>query len=166
MVYSVCSEGDVDADDRFNSVRHGGLQNELEPAEWGAFSNLCMVVSNNYGAILQNWGSYSTNELVRFTVLNAVAYSGECVYTNFFDRFMTDCAPSQGSVALPDVEYLCSPFGTPLEEYVALQYDNPTISNLLAQVASFAENHGGTNLLSGCRQRITGAAKQYFLENK
>lgn len=161
---STCGNAD-EANTRFAGVRGGGFLIELEGSEWQAFSNLCAVVSNQYPTILGNWGKYCTNELVRFSVLNAVAFSGECVYTNFLDRLMANSTGS-GTTDVSSVEYLYSPFGTPMEEFLAMRYDMPSISNLLVRVSNLAERTGNTNLVRSCSQRISGAVKQYLLENR
>lgn len=151
---------------RFDSARHGGFLNELEDCQWGVFSNFCMAVSNSSESILQNWSRYSTNELVRFTILNGIAFSGECVYTNFVNRFVTDVPTRLVGSERPTVEYLLFPFGTPLEEHVAMTYDNPTISNVLCQASRYFEGCGETNLLNWCRQCLAGDMRQYYRENR
>lgn len=166
--YMMFSSGDVsseDSDSRFSCLRSGGFLIELEDAEWQAFSNLCIVVSNHYPTILQNWDKYYTNEVVRFSVLNAVSFSGDCVYTNFFERIVTSFTPSH-YVDLESLGYLVAPFGTPMEQYAAMHHDDHTISNVLDRVATLAENQGNTNLVRACRQRISGEVKQYLLDNR
>ena len=165
MVFSSGTGNSDDPDSRFACVRSGGFQIELEDAEWRAFSNLCVVVSNHYPTILQNWCRYYTNEMVRFSVLNAVSFSGECVYTNFFERLASSFTPSHDA-DWQSLEYLVAPFGTPMEQHAAMFHDNQTISNILEHVATLAENGGSTNLVRGCRQRISGEVKQYLLENR
>jgi len=162
----VSGDGDLSkSDSRFDCVRHGGMLNELEDHEWQSFSNLCTIVSNCYPTILQNWEKYHTNEVVRFSVLNAVAFSGECVYTNFFERFVANFTPPNDS-DMESLRYLVAPFGTPMEQQVAMKYDDPVISNLLSRIVILAETHGDTNLVISCRQRISGCVKQYMLENR
>lgn len=150
---------------RFACIRHGGFLNELEDNEWSAFSNLCMTVSNSYVTIFQNWGAYSTNEVVRFSILNAVSFSGETIYTNSLDRLVLNSS-NLNEVDLPSVEYLYSPFGTPMEQYLAMNFDVPSVSNLLVRISSLAERCGNTNLVRSCSRRISGEMKQWILENR
>lgn len=156
--------------DRFQSVRGGGVSLELEGTELMAFSNLCSVVSNHASFIANSWQSYATNECVRFSVLSAICYSGQAIFTNFTDRILAyyEMSPdgSSDSSYYPVIKFLLSPYGTPTEKYFVNDYDQFGVSNLLMRISSVFSTRGHTNEVMWCSRILSGETKQMFLQEE
>ena len=164
--------GDSSADDemifrRFLDVRGGGVFNELEGSELVAFSNLCLVVSNNAANIANSWRSYATNECVRFTVLSAVGCSGCMTFTNFTDRILSvyeSTGVGTGDSRCFVLSFLVSPYGTPMERYFVNSYDQGGVSNLLVRISAIFAEENRTNDVLRCNRILSGETKRLNLQ--
>ena len=171
-VRAVYVGGDSSADDemifrRFLDVRGGGVFNELEGSELVAFSNLCLVVSNNAANIANSWRSYATNECVRFTVLSAVGCSGCMTFTNFTDRILSvyeSTGVGTGDSRCFVLSFLVSPYGTPMERYFVNSYDQRGVSNLLVRISAIFAEENRTNDVLRCNRILSGETKRLNLQ--
>ena len=153
------------AKSRFFGVRGGGIRFELFDDEMQRFKLIVNVVSNNYGAIASDWHTYQTNEMVRFTTLSAVGYSGYNNYTNFIDRFLTFCetAPVPGTNYWESIEFLSGPYGTPMESQLPLNYESPIVSNIIIRMRSYAIKRGDTESINFYNTVLSGEWKRQYL---
>ena len=120
----------------FSGVRGGGVAMELEGEHLTRFTNLVEIVSNNCGSIAANWRTYETNEMVRFTVLSAVGYSGYDNYTNFVNTVITPSCSLLYTNRWETVKFMLDPYGTEMEHQLALNYENPVVSNIIKKIIS------------------------------
>lgn len=126
-----------DAETLFAGVRGGdGLAGNVDTGK--SFLELIPVVSNNYASVERNWNAYGTNEVVRFTVLSAVAFSGICVYTNFTAAMVARCEQGNDTNDWESVRFLVSPIMTPQERAMMLNYDRPPFNDLLSRIRACA----------------------------
>ncbi len=150
---------------RFYGIRGGyGMGMDLNGYERSAFSNLCAVVSNKYVEVASDWRSYSTNELVRFSVLSAIGFSGRDIYTNFTGRILSLYESFPSDDGWRSVVFLQCPYGTPMEWCLTFDYDKPGISNLIQRISAAASQHGSTNVVSTCDEMLSGESKRVHLE--
>lgn len=150
---------------RFYGIRGGyGMAMELKGCEKSAFSNLCAVVSNKYVEVASDWRSYSTNELVRFSVLSAIGFSGRDIYTNFTGRILSHYESFPSDDGWRSVVFLQCPYGTPMEWCLTFDYDKPGISNLIQRISAAASQQGNTNVVSTCDEMLSGESKRVHLE--
>ena len=147
--------------DFFITVRGGGVDLEMPTANFFEFASF---VSNNCSAIAADWPTYETNEMVRFTTLSAVGYSGVDNYTNFVDRILALHEGNVNSCGWETVRFLFHPYGTASHNTLDIYYDTSTVSNIIQRVRAIAIQRGDTNLLFTCDFMASGAQKQIILE--
>ena len=147
--------------DYFLAVRGGGVDLEMPTADFFEFASF---VSNNCSAIAADWPTYETNEMVRFTTLSAVGYSGVDNYTNFVDRILALHEGNVNSCGWETVRFLFHPYGTASHNTLDIYYDTSTVSNIIQRVRAIAIQRGDTNLLFTCDFMASGAQKQIILE--
>ncbi len=107
----------------FRCVRGGGVDFELDGIHLERFMDLVKVVSNNCSQIASDWYSYETNEMVRFTTLSAVGYSGYNNYTNFVDKLLAFAETDTRTNYWRSLRFIMSPYGTRQENRLALNYE-------------------------------------------
>ena len=156
-VASIFSGGDLSETNRlFAAVRGGGFDNELDSCQ---FNDLNSYVSNNCNQILSSWSLYRTNEVVRFSVLSAVGFSGVDVYTNTLScllaSFESGCTSEWASI-----EFVASPYGTPLDGILARRISAPGFSNLVSRVKSASLLMSDADTSDWCDEVLSGAAKR------
>ena len=150
----------------FDSVRGGGVQMDLEGMQLERFFDLSSYVSNHCAEIAADWRTYETNEMVRFTTLSAVGYSGFCNYTNFVDIVATRRLSDPSLCSWDTVQFLISPYGTPGEAYLGLNCDLPVVSNIVLKIRQIAVMENNTNAVNGCDSFLSGEWKRHHLEMK
>ena len=131
------------------------------------FYELIPVVSNNCCKILQGWDAYATNEVVAFTVVNAAAYSGGDVLVRFAKEALLHYERTKATNDWRILKYLLLPDLTPQMHFIELNYDNPTINDLLVRFRACAKAREDTQGLEDwCDEVLSGDAKKYYLELK
>ena len=118
--------------------------------------DLVNVVSNNCSEIASDWHTYETNEMVRFTTLSAVGYSGYGNYTNFIDRLLTYSETDTRTNYWHSLRFIMSPYGTKQENKLALRYEDATVSNFFVRLRQQAINYGETNSVNWCDDVLSG----------
>ena len=156
----------VSAFSRFVGVRGGGVKNEFFDEEMSKFTNLVTAVSNNCLSIATDWQTYETNEMVRFTVLSAVGYAGYGNYTNFVNTIVVVSQTNSMYCTLETLDFLISPYGTPGEAYLGLNFHESTISNILDTIRYKANIANDTNIVSSCDAFLSGEWKREYLDMK
>lgn len=131
-----------------------------------AFSQLCISVSNNVSQITDNWTSYCSNEVVRFSVLNACCYSGSECYTNFTMSLCSEINISSTTEEWESVSFLVSPYGTPLERYLIMNYNTPGISNIVERILTVSRSRHDDSITEICEGILSGAAKTEYEEDR
>ena len=148
--------------DYFLAVRGGGVDKEMETAAFFDFRNF---VSNNYEAIASDWRTYETNEMVRFTTLSAIGYTGFDNMTNFADRILSDYEADTNFCSWATIEFVDAPRGTRANiHYLSMNYDKPGISNLIQRIRTLAVAKGDDNIRDGCDYKLSGASKAECLD--
>lgn len=147
--------------DSFVTVRGGGFCNEMEEEK---ILPLVSVVSNNCEAIADDWTMYETNEMVRFTTLCAIAYSGYDNYVEFADHMLSRHEADTNSCSWATVRFACLPYGTRLHDALEMHYETPVASNILTRLRALAIRHGDEALRNSCDLKLSGAAKREALE--
>ncbi len=148
---------------QFLAVRGGGFFNEMDEQ---CIQPLAIIVSNNCTAIADDWQTYETNEMVRFTTLCAAAYSGFDNYTNFLDRILARYESDTNSCSWATVRFIFSPYGTVSDIALELNYDAPAVSNILQRMRVIAVANDNVQLLQKCDRLMSGEAKRELLELK
>lgn len=150
----------------FCAVRGGGMCNDLNDQDFPKLYELCAVVSNHCDEIVADWHTYETNEMVRFTTLNAFSYAGYDYMTNLAVNVIGQYATNTNYCSWDTVKFLRNPYGTPLEWYMSRNYDVPAISNALLTVKANAESVGDSNIFHSCERDLSGETKTWYLEMK
>ena len=151
---------------RFLGVRGGGINNEFFDDEIRKFTNLVEIVSNNCASIAADWRTYETNEMVRFTVLSAVGYSGYDNYTNFVNAVITPSCSLLYTNRWETVKFMLDPYGTEMEHQLALNYENPIVSNVVQRIKSESILQSNTNYINWCSEILSGEWKRWYLDMK
>ena len=151
---------------RFLGVRGGGINNEFFDDEIRKFTNLVEIVSNNCASIAADWRTYETNEMVRFTVLSAVGYSGYDNYTNFVNTVITPSCSLLYTNRWATVKFMLDPYGTEMEHQLALNYENPIVSNVVQRIKSESILQSNTNYINWCSEILSGEWKRWYLDMK
>jgi len=150
--------------DVFYSVRGG------DGFDYGSvrepFRELIPVVSNNCGKILQDWDAYAANEVVSWTVLNAVCHSGVSLYLMSADSIVSRYELSGTSNDWKSVRFLFAPYRTPQELTMTLMCEDVSVRSLLGRIRECAFRRGDSNVVERCETRLSGEAKKHYLELK
>ena len=152
--------------DYFYAVRGGGVRLDLEDRDMPKFLALTACVSNHCAEIAADWRTYETNEVVRFTTLSAVGYSGYSNFTNFADIVTTQRLSDPSFCSWNTVSFLLSPYGTPCDPSIGLNYDNPVVSNIVLKIRQIAVVENNTNEVDTCDVFLSGEWKREYLEMK
>lgn len=150
----------------FLSVRGGGVQQDLYDSDMPKFLALSSFVSNHCAEIAADWRTYETNEVVRFTTLSAIGYSGYNNFTNFADIVTTRRLSDPSLCSMETVSFLLSPYGTPCDPSIGLNYDNPVVSNVILKIRRIAVMENNTNEVDACNVFLSGEWKRHHLEMK
>ena len=152
--------------DHFVSVRDGGVGRMLSGEHLARFGALSSFVSNHCAEIAANWPTYETNEVVRFTTLSAVGYSGFDNMTNFALSVIGQYSSNTNYCGWNTIKFLRNPYATPMEWYMTMNHEESAISNALATIMAKANERGDTNAVAICEQDLSGEAKVRILELK
>ena len=135
---------------------------------WGSlkqpFLEFVPVVSNNAVQITEDWDSYATNEVVSYTVLSAIGFSGFNVYTNFLESMLLRYEQTQTSNNWEVVRYLLLPINTPLENGLLLKNNNVAVSNMLLRIKTFAIQRNENKIKRLCERFISSEARRRYLD--
>ena len=135
---------------------------------WGSlkqpFLEFVPVVSNNAVQITEDWDSYATNEVVSYTVLSAIGFSGFNVYTNFLESMLLRYEQTQTSNNWEVVRYLLLPINTPLENGLLLNNNNVAVSNMLLRIKTFAIQRNENKINRLCERFISSEARRRYLD--
>ena len=135
---------------------------------WGSlkqpFLEFVPVVSNNAVQITEDWDSYATNEVVSYTVLSAIGFSGFNVYTNFLESMLLRYEQTQTSNNWEVVRYLLLPINTPLENGLLLNNNNVAVSNMLLRIKTFAIQRNENKIKRLCERFISSEARKRYLD--
>jgi hypothetical protein len=150
----------------FRAVRGGGIDFELDGVHLERFMDLVNVVSNNCSEIASDWYAYETNEMVRFTTLSAVGYSGYNNYTNFVDKLLTLAESDARTNYFESLDFIMGPYGTREESSIAVNYENGIISNLVVRFRNQSLKVSDTNNVNWCDKVLSGEWKRDYLDMK
>jgi hypothetical protein len=148
----------------FSGVRGGGVDFELDGIHLERFMDLVKVVSNNCSQIASDWYSYETNEMVRFTTLSAVGYSGYNNYTNFVDKLLAFTETDTRTNYWRSLRFIMLPYGTKQETKLALTYEDEVVSNIFVRIRQQANNNVDTNSVNFCNRVLSGEWKREHLQ--
>jgi hypothetical protein len=152
--------------EHFIGVRGGGVDFELDGIHRERFMDLVNVVSNNCSEIASDWYAYETNEMVRFTTLSAVGYSGYNNYTNFVDKILTLAESDARTNYFESLDFIMGPYGTREESSIAVNYENGIISNLVVRFRNQSLKVSDTNNVKWCDKVLSGEWKRDYLDMK
>ena len=139
---------------------------DLEDRDMPKFLALTACVSNHCAEVAADWRTYETNEVVRFTILSAVGYSGYNNFTNFADIVTAQLMSNPSLCSSCTMNFLVSPYGTPNETYMGLNYDNPVVSNIITRIRQVEVSLNQTNGVNACDAFLSGEWKREYLEMK
>lgn len=151
-----------DSERAFQSIRAGGIATDLG---WEAFEPVCLTVSNHCAEIIADWHTYETNEMVRFTTLSALCFSGFANYTNTINHILAGYEADTNFCSWATIRFLNLPYGTSSQLDLQWSYDWPGVSNLVLRLRAAAEAHGDTNTVNMCNATIDGSLKQDCLDS-
>lgn len=165
QVLDVYSQGARAPYDKFTSVSCGhGISAELDRGiAMTNFLRYCSTVSNNFDRITTNWSAFETNEMVRYTTISAVGYCGADLYTNFCNRVL-DSRMEANDDQMETAVTLLYPEGTPMYNYLMMNYNLPGISNIVHRIREIAIQNNKTNTAERCADILSGAEKIYYIE--
>lgn len=154
-----------DAETLFMGVRGGdGLVGNADTEK--PFLELVAAVSNNHAAIERSWDGYGTNEVVRFTVLSAVGFSGVDVYTNFTAAIVARCERTGDTNDWESVRFLLTPVMTDQERAFMMNYDKPPYDDLLRLIRDCATRRNDTKTVEVCDEYLSGEPRREYLDLK
>ena len=104
--------------------------------------------------------------MVRFTVLSAVGYSGYDNYTNFVNTVITPSCSLLYTNRWETVKFMLDPYGTEMEHQLALNYENPIVSNVVQRIKSESILQSNTNYINWCSEILSGEWKRWYLDMK
>lgn len=146
-----------------NGAIGGGLIYNVSEEEWRRFLYYTEAVSNNCAEIIADWQSYETNEMVRFTTLNAIVYSGFDNYTNCIENLLSRYEADTNYCGWATMRFLAVPMGTQEGEYLLTNhYAEPAVSNILMRFKTQAENHGDVPIAKICGDMLSGKDKERY----
>jgi len=149
--------------DYFLAVRGGGVDLEMPTTNFFEFASF---VSNNCSAIAADWPTYETNEMVRFTTLSAVAYSGFDRMTNLADRVLAGYEANTNYCGWDTIRFINYPYGASTNKYyLTMNYEQPAVSNIISRLRALAVARGDEGLREMCDERLSGEAKRNCLES-
>ena len=149
--------------DFFITVRGGGVDLEMPTADFFEFASF---VSNNCSAIAADWPTYETNEMVRFTTLSAIAYSGFDRMTNLADRVLAGYEANTNYCGWDTIRFINYPYGASTNKYyLTMNYEQPAVSNIISRLRALAVARGDEDLREMCDERLSGEAKRNCLES-
>ena len=147
----------------FRCVRGGGVNLEMDGIHLERFMDLVSVVSNNCEAIASDWHTYETNEMVRFTTLSAVGFSGYNKYTNFVRRLLDSYDEVPRTNSWKSIQFISGPYGIPMDFQLALNYESSIVSNLISRIKKHAAVNNATNDFNWCNKVLSGEWKRNYL---
>ncbi len=148
--------------DHFLAVRGGGVEQELSTTN---FSSFCSFVSNNFESIVADWQVYETNEMVRFTTLSAIGYTGFTHMTNLADRILSEYEADTNYCSWATIRFINLPHGTKANTYyLAMNYELPAVSNLISRIKALAVAHGDDSMRNICDEDLSGESKRHALD--
>ena len=147
--------------DHFLSVRGDGVASAMEMQNFMPFVH---CVSNHSAEIAANWRTYETNEMVRFTTLSAVGFSGFDNYTNFVDAILSQYESDTNVCSWSTIKFLKAPYGTAEAMSIELNYDIPVVSNILLRIRAAAIAQGDDRMRQTCDFELSGEGKQDYLD--
>lgn len=123
---SFCAESDMD-DAR--SINEWGFSFAVRRTS--TFTNACAVVLNNWQYAMDDWAYYATNSEARLFFKNLCGFAGTNTLIGVWNRMLDISSANTNACTPMTVMELHDAPATPLEDFVMLHYDNPTISNCL-----------------------------------
>ncbi len=149
----------------YHGVVGGGF---LQDGMSDQFTSFCSFVSNRCEDIVSDWPTYETNDMVRFTLQSAIGFCGFKCQTNLAVKVLSLYEGSTNTVSYGTVEMAGFPYGVPLdaENYLALHYDTPGVSNIITRIQNIAVAMSDTNTVDVCVQCLSGEKKREYLEMK
>ena len=164
QVVSVLSVDGMDPNVQFNSAVGGGMRNECMSEE---YMSLCNYVSNHCASIVTDWLSYETNSTVRFVVASAIGFAGFENQTNFASRVLALYEADTNVISKATLDLAVSPDGPPdAENYLALHYDTPGVSNLILRLRAVSSQNGDCARVEILDDILAGSAKEEYLNMK
>ena len=64
------------------------------------------------------------------------------------------------------MSFLLSPYGTPCDPSIGLNYDNPVVSNIITRIRQVEVSLNQTNGVNACDAFLSGEWKREYLEMK
>ncbi len=132
-----------------------------------AFRSFCTFVSNHCDAIASDWNSYETNDMVRFTTLSAIGFSGFHNLTNVADKVLSLYEANTNSVCWSTINMLCTP-DDPAEatSYLGLHYEDPGVSNLVLRFRQAGVSASNDAFVQYCDSCLAGEEKAKYQDMK
>lgn len=150
--------------DYFLAVRGGGVAQEMDMQRFMPFVHF---VSNNCAAISADWMAYETNDMVRFTTLSAVGFSGFDNLTNLATHVLSLYEADANAISWQTIEMLSGPDDPPdAAHYLCLNYDVPGVSNLVNRFKAIYVGRGEMDRASLFDADLSGEGKRDYLDMK
>ena len=160
-VQEVYADSDESPQELFYGVKCGGFMQEHCTE---TFKSFCLFVSNNCEEITQDWMSYETNEMARFTIQSAVGFTGMANQLCFAEGILSLREANPGFISDETMEMVWSPDGpADAEHYLSLNYDCPGVSNLISRMITIASEIGRTGVVSRLERDLSGVSKTIYL---
>lgn len=125
-------------------VRNWGLGASVTTQE--CFSVLVGALTSNQTAIVTDWNYYSTNAFAREIVLCAGHYGTVETHVGIYSNMLEVADLASDTNFCKGLAGFADGAATPLENYMALHYDEPAISNLWIKTVQFLSQN--TNMLN------------------
>ena len=148
----------------YHAALGGGMVSECMN---DTFRSLCHFVSNHCDEIAADWMAYETNDMVRFTTLSAVGFSGFDNLTNLASHVLSLYEADANAISWQTIEMLSGPDDPPdAAHYLCLNYDVPGVSNLVNRFKAIYVGRGELERASMFDADLSGEAKRDYLDMK
>jgi len=149
--------GDADRDDAFKSIRGGCFCSEVNMTNFMPF---CEFVSNRFDAIVADWHTYETNDMVRYVTICGLGYSGFANYTNFLSKALVLYEADTNSCSWATIKHLHCIAGTRAQYYLDMNYETLAVGNMVRTIKRLAIANGDVKTANCCDHILSGDSKR------
>lgn len=145
----------------FRGIQNGPICHEVSITNFVPF---CAFVSNRCDAILADWRTYETNDMVRYMTLCALGFSGFSNYTNFLSQTLSRYEANTNYCGWGTIKHLLNLRGTRAAYYLDMNYETPEIGDMVQTIKRLAQGQCDTKTANNCDRILSGDSKRECLD--
>jgi len=150
-------ERGYDMERTFRGIKSGPICHEVSMTNFVPF---CAFVSNRCDAILADWRTYETNDMVRYMTLCALGFSGFSNYTNFLSQTLLRYESNTNYCGWGTIKHLLNLRGTRAAYYLDLNYETREVGDMVRTIKQLAQGEGDTKTVNYCDRILSGNSKR------